>query len=79
MRLTINELCALVEKSVPNTHCKPVPNIIQIRATFDYRPDKVATLLTPYLQSCMKQGGIPDDDLYRLIEEVRGISTFKIL
>lgn len=79
MRLTIDELCALIERSVPHAHCRPVPNILQISATFDYRPDKVVMLLTPYLQSCMKRGGIPDDDLRRLIEEVRGIATFRIL
>lgn len=79
MKLSVNELCELIERSVPHAHCKPVPNILQISATFDYRPDKVVMLLTPYLQSCMKRGGIPDDDLQRLIEEVRGIATFKIL
>ncbi len=79
MNLSINELCAFIERSVPHTHCSPVPNIMQISATFDYRPDKVVMLLTPYLQACMKRGGIPDDDLQRLIEEVRGIATFKIL
>ena len=79
MKLSINELCALIERSVTHAHCKPVPNILQISVTFDYRPDKVVMLLTPYLQSCMKRGGIPDDDLERLIEEVRGIATFRIL
>lgn len=79
MKITIGELCALIERSVPGTHCHPVPNITQIRVTFDYRPDKVATLLTPYLQVCLKRGEIPDDDLHRLIEEVRGIATFRIL
>lgn len=79
MKLTIKELCDLIEESVPKAHCKPVPNIIQITATFDYRPDKVVTLLTPYLQSCIKRGEIPDDDLNRLIEEVRAIANFKIL
>ncbi len=79
MRLTIEQLCALIERSVPHTHCRPVPNITQIRVTFDLRPDKVHTLLTPYLQTCMKRGDIPDDDLHRLIEEVRGIANYKIL
>ena len=79
MRLTVSELCALIERSVPHAHCRPVPNILQISATFDYRPDKVVLLLTPYLQSCMKRGGIPDDDLQRLIEDVRDIATFRVL
>ena len=79
MRITIGGLCTLVEKSVPGTHCTPIPNSIQIRVTFNYRPDKVVTLLTPYLQVCLKRGEIPDDDLHRLIEEVRGIATFRIL
>ena len=79
MKLTTDELCSMIERSVPHVHCKPVPNILQISVTFDFRPDKVVMLLTPYLQSCMKRGGIPDDDLHRLIEEVRGIATFKIL
>lgn len=79
MRLTIIELCALVERSVPRTHCSIVPNITQILVTFDYRPDKVAALLTPYLQMCLKRGEIPDDDLQRLIDEVRGIASFKVL
>ena len=79
MKLTTDELCSMIERSVPHVHCKPVPNILQISVTFDYRPEKVVMLLTPYLQSCMKRGGIPDDDLHRLIEEVRGIATFKIL
>ena len=79
MKLTTDELCSMIERSVPHVHCKPVPNILQISVTFDYRPDKVVMLLTPYLQSCMKRCGIPDDDLHRLIEEVRGIATFKIL
>ena len=79
MKLTIEELCRLLERSVPRIHCRPFPNITQISVTFDYRPDKVVSLLTPYLQQCMKRGGIPDDDLQRLIEEVDGIATFKIL
>lgn len=79
MRLTVSQLCTLIERSVPHVHCKPVPNILQISATFDYRPDKVVPLLTPYLQYCMKNGNIPDDDLQRLIEEVRSIATFRIL
>ena len=79
MKLTTDELCSMIERSIPHVHCKPVPNILQISVTFDYRPEKVVMLLTPYLQSCMKRGGIPDDDLHRLIEEVRGIATFKIL
>lgn len=79
MKLTISELCAIIESSVPRTHCSPIPGIVQISVTFDYRPDKVVSLLTPYLQSCMKKGSIPDDDLHRLIEEVRSIATFKIL
>ena len=79
MRITIGELCTMIEKSVSGAHCHPVPNITQIRVTFDYRPDKVVTLLTPYLQVCLKRGEIPDDDLHRLIEEVRGIATFRIL
>ncbi len=79
MQITVKQLCELIERSVPRTHCRPVPNIVQISVTFDYRPDKVVSLLTPYLQSCLKQGFIPDDDLARLIEEVRGIATFKIL
>ena len=79
MKLTTDELCSMIERSVPHVHCKPVPNILQISVTFDYRPEKVVMLLTPYLQSCMKRGGIPDDDLHRLIEEVRGIATCKIL
>ncbi len=79
MKLTSDELCALIEKSVPRTHCRLIPNITQISVTFDYRPDKVISLLTPYLQTCLKRGEIPDDDLQRLIEEVHGIATFKIM
>lgn len=79
MRISVGELCTLVERSVPRTHCRPVPNSTQILVTFDYRPDKVVTLLTPYLQMCLKRGEIPDDDLQRLIEEVRGIASFRIL
>ncbi len=79
MKLTINELCEMIEKAVPGTHCRPISNIMQASVTFDYRPEKVISLLTPYLQTCMKRGGLPDDDLQRLIDEVRGIATFKIL
>ena len=79
MQLTPDELCTLIEKSVPRTHCRLIPQTTQISVTFDYRPDKVVSLLTPYLQMCLKQGSIPDDDLERLIEEVRGIATFRIL
>ena len=79
MKLTPEELCTLIEKSVPGTHCKLIPHTTQISAAFNYRPDKVVSLLTPYLQMCLKQGQIPDDDLTRLIEEVRGIATFQIL
>ena len=79
MQLTPEELCALIEKSVPRTHCRLIPNTTQISVTIDYRPDKVVSLLTPYLQMCLKRGAVPDDDLQRLIEEVRGIATFRIL
>ncbi len=79
MQLTPDELCRLIEESVPRTHCRLIPHTTQISVTFDYRPDKVVSLLTPYLQMCLKQGNIPDDDLHRLIEEVRGIATFRIL
>ena len=76
--VTIGEICQMVSENVSAVRCTVSPSGDQIAVEFNNRPDVVIHLLTPYYQNKLKNGGIPEEDIPPLIDEVRKLAENRV-
>lgn len=76
--LPANEICQVIEREITGIKCSVSHAGDQIAIRFEKRPDIVIHLLTPYYQQQIRKGGIPEDEIPRLIFDVRKIAEHKI-
>lgn len=76
MNMDLKTLAGIVEKHIPKARCVCVPGENQLVVSFSDRTDVEVALLTPYLQSMIKQGSIESEDLFDIIQSVRSIADF---
>lgn len=76
--VTIEEICQMVSENISAVRCTVSPSGDQITVEFDNRPGIVIHLLTPYYQNKLKNGGIPEEDIPPLIDEVKRMAERKI-
>ena len=76
--VTIEEICQMVSENISAVRCTVSPFGDQIAIKYDIRPGVVIHLLTPYYQNKLKNGGIPEEDIPPLIDEVKRMSERKI-
>ena len=76
--VTIEEICQMVSENISAVRCTVSPFGDQIAVEFDNRPGVVIHLLTPYYQNKLKNGGIPEEDIPLLIDDVKRLAERKI-
>ena len=76
--VTIEEICQMVSENISAVRCTVSPFGDQIAVEFDNRPGVVIHLLTPYYQIKLKNGGIPEEDIPPLIDEVKRMAERNI-
>lgn len=76
--VNVAELCKIVAKEIPITMCIVSPSDDQIAVKFNNRPGVKIHLLTPYYQIKLKNGGIPQEDIPPLIDEVRKLAEKRV-
>lgn len=72
--VNVAELCEIVSKEIPTAMCIVSPSGDQIAVKFSNRPGDIIHLLTPYYQIKLKNGGIPNEDIPPLIDEVKRLA-----
>lgn len=73
-QVKIEKLSQILTKKVPSVRCIVSPLGDQIAVEFKNRNDLVIHLLTPYYQNKLKNGGIPEDDIPVLIDDVKKLA-----
>ena len=75
--LSAHEICQIIEREIPGTRCTVSPAIDQIAVQFEERPEIVIHILTPYYQQQLKRKGIPEENISKLISDVRNIAEHR--